>query len=149
MGFKKVDVVYKKQKGEYTLRLATEEESNTNKLAETPVWKLTEEQRVLKKLVKKVRGFDDCVLYPPEYELNTVFVQGDKVLMEVNYKTNKGKIFIKGMNGSNGFLGRHLLTLYGIEYDFNKSPEIVQEILKQLPEKGKLHDTGKGIVVQY
>ena len=146
MSFKKINVVYKKFKNDYILRLASNEEIQQNEQACMPDWKLTKEQRENKP--KKIKGFDDCVLYPPDYNINTVFIQGEKMAFTVNYKTLEGRIFIKGMGGYTGsYINNMIVFRYGIDYKFN--PEIVQEILKQLPEKDKLHDTGMGVLVQY
>lgn len=143
MGFKKVNIVFKKGKTGYTLRLGTAEEAQQN--SNSSNWRIPKASRP-----KAVRGFDDCVLYPPDYIDNTIDIQGSKIFATINFKTLQGKIFIKGMAGYTGdYINSWVLSGYGIPFDFNTCPEIIQEILNQLPSKDSLHDTGTGVQVQY
>jgi hypothetical protein len=145
--FKHVNIVFNKVKDSYVLRLAAKEEIEQNKLATRPTWQggLQKDQRP-----KVVRGFDKCVLYPPDYASNTIVIQGNKTCMIINFKTLQGRMFIKGMKGYTGeYINSMIIAMYGMDYDFNNCPEIIQEILKQLPSKDTLLDTNTGVHVQY
>ena len=135
MSFKNVNLVSKKVKGVYTLRLATNEESTQQAIADRPSWKGGNPDNV-----KKIAGFQDCVLYPPNHVDNTISIQSDKLFADFNFKTGKGKLFIKGMSGYSGHNGGAALCLYGIPFEF--SPEIVQAVLNQLPAKGTIVNHG-------
>lgn len=147
MAFKNINLVYKKNRTtkQYEVRLATVEEVKQNYQATMPTHKtgLTKEQRP-----KKVIGFDDLCIYPPMYEVNKVFLQGDKIGIILDYKTNNCKLFIKGMNGYSGsFINQDITFMLGVNYSC--PPEITNEVLKQLPSKDKLVDTGMGLHIQY
>ena len=142
-----INIVFKKVKESYELRLATEEEIKQNYLATMPSWKtgLNKDQRP-----KQVRCFDDCVLYPPDYAANTIMVQGEKTCFVLNFKTLQGRMFIKGMNGYTGsYINGYTIACHGMDYDFNKCPEIIQEILNQLPSKGTLVNEHGVVSIQY
>lgn len=146
--FKNVDVIYSKSKGIYSLRLATPAESAFMEKINVPRWKTGLSQEEYKELQKqKIKCFENCVIYPPEYTENTVKIQGDKLIAGFDFKTGKGKLFIKGMNGYGGHNDFQAARMYGI--DFNFSPEIITAVLNELPSKGTLHDTKHGVSIQY
>jgi len=142
--FKNIQLVHKKVKGDYTLRLATKEEIKQQYNATAPSFKtgIKKEDRP-----KKIAGFHDCVLYPPSYKNNTIMIQGDGMIAEVNYKTNNGKIFIKGMPGYKGtYFNFPVLSAYGIDFNFDN--EIVTQLLNTLPAKDTVINN-KGLSVVY